>query len=130
MAQFDELRLRPSQSREVIQRVVHFVQLAGGTPVLLGRRKRALLQGHSVLTFEKYFDWYVMAIATEIIHEIDGLLPTELAVVVRHAKELDKHRQLSGDELGMLAQQMVDATDPDEVERLKAEITRGFYGNR
>ena len=68
--------------------------------------------------------------ATEIIHEIDSLRPTELAAVVRHTKELDKHRQLSGEELGVLAQQMVDATDPAEVERLKAEITKGFYGDR
>jgi len=66
--------------------------------------------------------------ATQIIREIDDLPPTELAKVVRHTKELDKRRQLSGEELGELAQQMVDATDPAEVERLKAEITRGFYG--
>ena len=67
--------------------------------------------------------------ATEIIREIDSLPPAELAAVVRHAKELDKHRQLSGEELGVLAQQMVDATDPAEVARLKDEITRGFYGD-
>jgi tetratricopeptide (TPR) repeat protein len=40
----------------------------------------------------------------------------------------ERARQLSGEELGVLAQQMVDATDPVEVERLKAEITKGFYG--
>lgn len=68
--------------------------------------------------------------ATEIIREIDSLPPAELALVVRHTKELDKHRPLSGEELGVLAQQMVDATDPAEVERLKAEIIRGFYGDR
>ena len=67
--------------------------------------------------------------ATEIIREMDSLPPAELAAVVRHAKELDKRRQLSGAELGVLAQQMVDATDPAEVERLKAAITRGFYGD-
>ena len=67
--------------------------------------------------------------ATEIIREIDSLPPAELAAVVRHTKELDKHRQLSGEELGVLAQQMVDATDPAEAARLKAEITRGFYGD-
>ena len=68
--------------------------------------------------------------ASQLIHEIDCLPPTELAKVVRHTKELDKRRQLSGEELGELAQQMVDATDPAEVERLKEAITRGFYGGR
>lgn len=67
--------------------------------------------------------------ATEIIREIDSLPSAELAAVVRHAKELDKRRQLSSAELGVLAQQMVDATDPAEVERLKAAITGGFYGD-
>lgn len=67
--------------------------------------------------------------ATQIIHEIESLPPAELAVVVRYTKELEKRLPLSGKELGVLAQQMVDATDPAEVERLKAEITRGFYGD-
>jgi len=67
--------------------------------------------------------------AIEIIREIDCLPPAELAEVVRYAKCLDTSRQLSGIELGVLAQQMVDATDPAEVERLKAEITKGFYGD-
>lgn len=66
--------------------------------------------------------------AVQIIHEIDCLPPTELAKVVRHTKELDKRRQLSGEELGELAQQMVDATDPAEVKRLKEAIIKGFYG--
>ena len=67
--------------------------------------------------------------ASEIIHEIDCLPPAERSEVVRYAKLLDTDRQLSGNELGMLAQQMVDAVDPTEVERLKAEITKGFYGD-
>ena len=67
--------------------------------------------------------------ANEIIHEIDSLSPAELAEVVRYTKHLDTSRQLSGKELGVLAQQMVDATDPAEVERLKAEIIKGFYGD-
>lgn len=66
--------------------------------------------------------------ATQIIHEIDTLPPAELAKVVRHTKELDKRRQLSGEELGELAQQMAAATDPAEVERLKEAIVKGFYG--
>ena len=66
--------------------------------------------------------------ASQLIHEIDCLPPSELAKVVRHTKELDKRRQLSGAELGDLAQQMVEATDPSEVERLKEAIVKGFYG--
>jgi hypothetical protein len=38
-----------------------------------------------------------------------------------------RKRQLSGRELSPLAQRMVDSEDPAEVERLKSEITRGFY---
>ena len=66
--------------------------------------------------------------AAEIIHEIDSLPPAELAEVVRYTKELDKHRQLSGEELGVLAQQMVDATDPAEADRLQEALVKGFYG--
>lgn len=67
--------------------------------------------------------------AIDIIREIECLPPTERSEVVRYAKRLDTGRQLSGEELGVLAQQMVDATDPAEVERLQAEIMKGFYGD-
>jgi hypothetical protein len=40
-----------------------------------------------------------------------------------------KPGQLSAAELGELTRQMVEAQDPKEAERLKAEITRGFYGD-
>ena len=66
--------------------------------------------------------------ATEIIHEIDSLPPAELAAVVRHTKELDKHRPLSGAELTELAQRMVDATDPAEADHLQEALVKGFYG--
>ena len=66
--------------------------------------------------------------ARQIIHEIDSLPPAELAKVVRHAKELDKRRPLSGAELTELAQQMVDATNPDEADRLQEALVKGFYG--
>jgi len=58
-----------------------------------------------------------------------SLPPAELAGVVRHTKELDKRHPLSGTELTELAQRMVDATDPAEVERLQAGIIKGFYGD-
>ena len=40
----------------------------------------------------------------------------------------DENRQLSGDELAMLAQQLLDASNPAEKKRLRDELTRGFYG--
>jgi len=46
------------------------------------------------------------------------------------AKSADKNRQLSPDELGKLAKQMVEARDPAEADRLKKEIMRGFYGSQ
>lgn len=66
--------------------------------------------------------------ATQIIQEIDSLPPAELVKVVRHTKELDKRRPLSGAELTVLAQRMVDATDPAEADRLQEELIKGFYG--
>ncbi|MDP1588042.1 MAG: hypothetical protein Q8M07_09880 [Prosthecobacter sp.] len=66
--------------------------------------------------------------ATQLIYEIDCLPPAELAKVVRHTKELDKRRPLSGAELTELAQRMVDAADPAEADRLQEELIKGFYG--
>ena len=68
--------------------------------------------------------------ATEIIREIDCLPPAELAEVVRHAKQLEKVRQLSPDELGVLVDEFVEATDPAKAEQLREKITQGFYGRR
>jgi hypothetical protein len=62
------------------------------------------------------------------MHEIACLPPREQSKVVRFAKELDRTRQLSGDELTELTQRMVDATKPQEAERLKERIVSGFYG--
>ena len=68
--------------------------------------------------------------ATEIIREIDCLPPAELAEVVRHAKKLEEVRQLSPEEIGVLVDQFVEATDPKKVEQLRETITKGFYGRR
>jgi hypothetical protein len=65
---------------------------------------------------------------TQIIREIDRLPPAELAEVLRHTTQLDKRRPLSPDELGELAQRMVDAGDPAEADRLQEELVKGFYG--
>ena len=67
--------------------------------------------------------------AAEIIHEIDCLPTAELAEVVRHTKELDKRRPLSGAELTELARRMVNAGDPAEADRLQEALVKGFYGD-
>ncbi len=66
--------------------------------------------------------------ASQIIREIATLPPEEQAKVVRFAYSLDAERRLSGPELSALAARMAAATDPAEAARLRAEITRGFYG--
>ena len=60
--------------------------------------------------------------AAGIIHEIDSLPPAELAVVVRTTKKPE--------EIGVLVDKFVEATDPVEVARLREEITEGFYAWR
>ena len=63
-----------------------------------------------------------------MIEEIKHLPREEQTRVIQFAFELARERQLSGKELASLAQRMVDSNDPDEAEKLKGEITRGFYG--
>jgi len=67
--------------------------------------------------------------AAKVIEEILHLPREEQSRVLDFALELKRKRQLSGKELSALVQQMVDSADPSEVERLKLEITRGFYGD-
>jgi signal transduction histidine kinase len=66
---------------------------------------------------------------TGVIEEIKQLPRTEQSRVIQFALELARQRQLSGKELGELAQQMVDSKDPAEIKRLREEIHRGFYGD-
>ena len=66
--------------------------------------------------------------AAKVIEEIDDLPPEEQRKVIQHAFDLAEHRQLSGEDLGRLAQRLVDSKDLQEVERLKSEIIRGCYG--
>jgi hypothetical protein len=68
--------------------------------------------------------------ASEIIREMDCLPPAELVKVVRHVKTLEEARQLSPEELGVLVDEFVEATDPAKVEQLQEKITEGFYGRR
>ena len=67
--------------------------------------------------------------AAKVIEEIKHLPREEQSRVLEFAFELARTRQLSGKDLSILAQRMVDSEDPAEVERLKSEITRGFYGD-
>jgi len=67
--------------------------------------------------------------AAEVIEEIIHLPREEQSRVLEFALELKRKRQLSGRELSAVAQQMVDSNDPADVERLKSELTRGFYGD-
>ena len=45
------------------------------------------------------------------------------------SKDPEVSRRLTPDQLTALAERMVASTDPDEVERLKKELERGFYGD-
>ena len=67
--------------------------------------------------------------ATSVIEEIEQMPPEEQSRVIQFAIELARKRQLSGKELALLAQRMVESDDPAEVEKLKSALTRGFYGD-
>jgi hypothetical protein len=66
--------------------------------------------------------------ATQVIEEIESLPPDEQAKVIQHAVGLARHRRLSADELGDLAERLATSNDPAEIIRLKSAMTRGFYG--
>ena len=68
--------------------------------------------------------------AVEIIEEIKRLPRDEQSRVIEFARHAGENRQLSPEELGQLAQQMVEAKDPGEADRLQADIVRGFYGGK
>ena len=66
--------------------------------------------------------------AAKVIEEIEHLPPSEQAEVIQYAFELARRRQLSGKELGELAERLAQSDDPTEIIRLKSAMTRGFYG--
>ena len=66
--------------------------------------------------------------ATAVIEQIKQLPREEQSHVVRFVHELERQRQLTGKELRVLVEQMVESKDPAEVKRLRQEIHRGFYG--
>ena len=68
--------------------------------------------------------------ATQIIEEIKRLDPNEKAEVLTALLRSQKaKRQLSGDELVALADQMIATKDPEVADRLEKEILAGFYGH-
>jgi hypothetical protein len=67
--------------------------------------------------------------ALEIIKQIRQLPDEEQRKVKDFVRENLEPGQLSSAELGELTRQMVEATDPQEAERLKKQIARGFYGD-
>ena len=67
--------------------------------------------------------------AVEIIEEIKRLPKSEQSRVIEFARNAGVNRKLTPDELGALAKQMIEAKDPSEADRLRAEIVRGFYGD-
>jgi hypothetical protein len=75
--------------------------------------------------------------AAQVIEEIKQLPRAEQTRVLQFALEmarehqlLGKSRALSPNELGELAERMVEAKDPVEADQLKEEIVRGFYGDK
>ena len=66
--------------------------------------------------------------AVEIIEEIKRLPRDEQNRVIAFARIVGESPQLSPEELGRLAQRMVEAKDPAEADRLQEEVVRGFYG--
>jgi hypothetical protein len=66
--------------------------------------------------------------AAKVIEEMDGLPPDEQVKGIQHAFDLAERRQLSGEELGELADRLAASDDPVEIVRLRAAMTRGFYG--
>lgn len=68
--------------------------------------------------------------AVEIIEEIKRLPRDEQDRVIAFARLVGESAQLSPEELGQLAQRMVEAKDPAEADRLQEEVVRGFYGGK
>jgi hypothetical protein len=68
--------------------------------------------------------------AVEIIEEIKRLPKGEQTKVMEFARRAAEGQPLCPEELGKLAQQMVEAQDPAEADRLQEEIIRGFYGGQ
>lgn len=67
--------------------------------------------------------------AAEIIEQIRQLPEEEREKVKRFTQLNLEPGQLSGQELAVLAEKMLEAKDLVEADRLEKEIIRGFYGD-
>ena len=67
--------------------------------------------------------------AAAIIDEIKHLPPSEQEQVVEFVQTLETGRPWSGEKLTEYEKKMVEANDPVEAQRLKAQIVAGFYGD-
>ena len=68
--------------------------------------------------------------AVEIIDKIKRLPRAEQNRVIDFFRNAADDSRLTPEELGSLAEKMVEAKDPAEADRLQAEIVRGFYGGK
>ncbi|MDB6032297.1 MAG: hypothetical protein JWM16_2635 [Verrucomicrobiales bacterium] len=66
--------------------------------------------------------------AAKVIDEIKLLPPNEQAMVIQFALDLARRRALTPEELGRLAEELANASDPATIVRLKSALTNGFYG--
>lgn len=66
--------------------------------------------------------------AVEIIEEIKRLPKAEQSKVLEFARQVIENRMLSPEELGVLAAQLAETSDPDEAQRIEEKLVRGFYG--
>lgn len=67
--------------------------------------------------------------ADQIINQIKSLPRDQQSQVIQFAVELARSRQLPGEDLKLIAERMLQTSDPSEKQRLKDELTRGFYGD-
>ncbi len=68
--------------------------------------------------------------ADQIIQEIVNLPPDEQTKVSLFTRKLDSERQITGEELGVLAERMLNAPTKAEADAINEQIIRGFYGNK
>jgi hypothetical protein len=66
----------------------------------------------------------------EIIEEIRRLPKEEQTRVIEFVRQAGEGRPLNPEELGQLAKRMVEASTPEEADRLEQETVRGFYGSQ
>jgi len=64
----------------------------------------------------------------EVIEEIKRLPREEQIQVLAFARQLVENQPLTPEELGELANRMVNTQDSVEADRLQEKIVRGFYG--